>query len=94
MTHLKPIQNSSLLTPYEHFFMQSLHKAGKLISEQNPYEPNILLQLAINLSHPPSWPCQSNNNLRTVHTANVPAPHNHSQQIQVCTFLTYSLPPL
>jgi len=34
--------------------MQLLHKAGKLISEQNPLEPNLLLQLAINPSHPPS----------------------------------------
>jgi hypothetical protein len=33
--------------------MQSLHKAGKLISEQNPYQPNPLLQLAINPYHPP-----------------------------------------
>jgi hypothetical protein len=31
--------------------MQFLHKSGKLVSEQNPYEPNPLLQLAIN----PKW---------------------------------------
>ena len=53
MTLLKPLQDTSLLTPYKHFFMQSLHKARKLISQQNPYEPNPLLQLAINPYHPP-----------------------------------------
>jgi hypothetical protein len=52
VTFFKPIQNSSLLTPYEHFFMQLLHKAGKLISEQNPGEPNPPLQLTFNPSHP------------------------------------------
>ena len=56
MTLLKPLKNPSLLTPYEHFFIQSLHKTGRLISEQNPSEPNPLLQLAINPSHPPTWP--------------------------------------
>jgi hypothetical protein len=84
MTLLKPIQNTSLLSPYKHFYIQSLHKAGNLISEQNPNEPNPLIQLAINHSHPPFWPCQSNNNFHTVHTAYVPAPHDHNQ---VCTFL-------
>jgi hypothetical protein len=54
MTLLKPIQNTSLLTPYKHFYIQSLYKAGNLISEQNPFEPNPLIQLALNPSHPPS----------------------------------------
>jgi len=35
-TLFKPLKNSSLLTPYERFFIQSFHKAGRLISEQNP----------------------------------------------------------
>ena len=52
MTLLKPLNHPSLLTPYEHFFIQSFHKAGYLISEQNPGEPNPLLQMAINPSHP------------------------------------------
>jgi hypothetical protein len=56
MTLLKPLKNSSLLTPYELLFIQSLNKAGKLISEQNPGEPNPLLQLAFNPSHPPTRP--------------------------------------
>jgi hypothetical protein len=54
MTLLKLLKNPSLLTPYEHFFIQSLYKAGRLISEQNPGEPNPLLQMAINPSHPPT----------------------------------------
>ena len=54
MTLLKPLKHTSLLTPYEHFFRQSFHKAGKLISEQNPGEPNPLFQMAINPSHPPT----------------------------------------
>jgi len=36
MTFLKPIQNISLLTPYEHFFMQSLHKSCKTHFRTNP----------------------------------------------------------
>jgi len=68
---LKPINNNSLLTPYEQFFIQSFHKSGRLISEQNPGEPNPLLQLAINPSHPPTWPIQSSSNLRSAHTLNV-----------------------
>jgi hypothetical protein len=54
MRLLKPIKSTSLLFPYELFFMQSLHKAGRLISEQNPGDPHPLLQLAINPSHLPS----------------------------------------
>ena len=54
MTLLQGLQNATLLTPYEHLFIQSLHKAGRLISEQNPYEPNPLLQLAINPYLPPT----------------------------------------
>ena len=54
MTLLQGLQNITLLTPYEHLFIQSLHKAGRLISEQNPYEPNPLLQLAINPYLPPT----------------------------------------
>jgi len=53
-TLLKPLKNTSLLNPYEHFFIQSLHKAGKLISELSPGEPNPLLWLAIDSSLPPT----------------------------------------
>jgi hypothetical protein len=47
MTPLKPLSNAKMLIPYEQFYIQSLHQAGKLISEQYPSEPNPLFQLAI-----------------------------------------------
>jgi len=53
MTLLKPLNNTSLLTPYEHFFIQSLHKEAKLITEESPDEPNPLLQLDTDPSQPP-----------------------------------------
>jgi hypothetical protein len=53
MTLLKLLSTASLLTPHELFFIQSFHKEKKLISEQNPGEPNPLIQLAIDPSHEP-----------------------------------------
>jgi hypothetical protein len=35
MTLLKPLKNTSLLILYELLFIQSLHRAGKLILEQS-----------------------------------------------------------
>jgi len=54
MTLLKPVINTSLLTPYEQFFIQAFHKSGNLVSEQNPGETSPLLQMAINNSRPPT----------------------------------------
>jgi len=54
MALLKPLKNTPLLTPYEHFFMQSGRKARRLIFEQNPGEPNQLHQMAYNPFHPPT----------------------------------------
>ena len=94
MTLLKPLKNTSLLTPYEHVIIQSLHKAGRLNAEQSPSEPNPLLKLAIDSSHPPTLPHQSDNNFHTVHTACVPAPHDYGQQNQVCIqSITKTHPP-
>jgi len=50
MTLLKPLQNKSMLLPYEQFHIQSLHQAGKLIPEQYLNDPNPLFQLTF--SHP------------------------------------------
>jgi hypothetical protein len=50
MTPLKPLSNAKMLIPYEQFYIQSLHQAGKLISEEYPGKLNPLFQLAI---HPP-----------------------------------------
>jgi hypothetical protein len=54
MTLLKSLKNTSLLAPYEQFFIQAFHKSGRLVSEQNPGELNPLLQMAINPAHPPT----------------------------------------
>jgi len=52
MTLLKPLSNTYLLMPYEQYYIHSLHKEGKLISEQSPGDPNPLLLLAIGPSQP------------------------------------------
>jgi hypothetical protein len=51
MTPLKPLSNVKMLIPYEQFYIQSLHQAGKLISEQYPGEPSPLFQLAVHPRH-------------------------------------------
>jgi hypothetical protein len=53
MTLLKPLNNTTMLIPYEQFFIQSLYQEGKLIPEQYPSEQNPLLQLAIDPSYTP-----------------------------------------
>jgi hypothetical protein len=73
MTLLKPVTNTSLLTHYELFFIQSLGHTKKLIPEQHTSDPNPLFQLAFK---PPSWPNQSGHILCAVHTSNSPALHN------------------
>jgi hypothetical protein len=73
MTLLKPLNNTSLLNPCEHLFIQSLHKEGRLISKQNPGELNPLIQLAIDPSQKlPTLKNHSSNILFTVHTACYP----------------------
>jgi hypothetical protein len=51
MTLLKPLNNTTMLIPYEQFFIQSLHQKGKLIAEQYPGEPNPLFQLVTDPSY-------------------------------------------
>jgi len=48
MALLKPLNNRSLLIPYEQYYIQSLHREGKLILEQNPGEINPLFKTIIN----------------------------------------------
>ena len=52
MTLLKPLNNPSLLLPYEQYYIQSLHQAGRLIPEQSTGETNPLFQTAINPQPP------------------------------------------
>jgi hypothetical protein len=47
MTILKPLRDTTLLTPYEQYFIQTLYQKGQLIPEQSPGEKNPLVQLAI-----------------------------------------------
>jgi hypothetical protein len=54
MTLLKPLKNTSLLTPYEQFFIQEFHRYERLVSERNPGEHNPLLQMVINPAHTPT----------------------------------------
>jgi len=53
MTIFKPLKDVTLLTPYEQYFIQTLHQKGQLIPEQPPGEKNLLLQLAIDPTHTP-----------------------------------------
>jgi hypothetical protein len=55
MTLFKPIHKTSLLIPYEQFFIQSFHHEGNLIPEQGTGEHNPLFKLAFHTnitSHP------------------------------------------
>jgi len=52
LTLLKPLNNPSLLLPYEQYYIQSLHQAGRLIPEQSPGETNPLFQMVINPQPP------------------------------------------
>ena len=52
MTLLKPLNNPSLLIPYEQYYIQTLHREGKLIPEQSPGETNPLFQMAISTQSP------------------------------------------
>jgi hypothetical protein len=53
MTILKPLNYTTLLTPYEQYFIQTLYQRGQLIPEQPPGEKKPLVQLAIDHTHTP-----------------------------------------
>jgi hypothetical protein len=53
LTIPKALNNTTMLIPYEQFFMQSLHQEGHLNLEQYPGEQNLLLQLAADPSYTP-----------------------------------------
>jgi len=58
MTLLKPLGSPSMLIPHEQYYIQTLHKEGKLIPEY-PGEQNPLFQMAINSQPPHTWKDQS-----------------------------------
>ena len=53
MTILKPLKDTTLLTPSEQYFIQTLHQEGQLIPEQFAGGKNPLLQLAIDPAYTP-----------------------------------------
>jgi hypothetical protein len=53
MTILKPLRDTTLVTPYEQYFIQSLYQKGQLNPQQSPGEINPLVQLAIDNTHRP-----------------------------------------
>jgi hypothetical protein len=55
MTILKSLRDTTLLTPYEQYFIQTLYQQGQLIPEQIPGEENPLVQLAIHHTNIPLY---------------------------------------
>jgi hypothetical protein len=53
MTILKPLNDTTMLIPYEQYFIQSLHQEGQIIPKQYRGEKNLLFQLAIDPSYTP-----------------------------------------
>jgi hypothetical protein len=53
MMILKPLNDMTLLTPYEQYFIQTLYQKGQLIPKQPPGEKNPLVQLAIDPTYTP-----------------------------------------
>jgi len=51
VTLLKPLNNTTMLTPYEQFFIKSTYQQGKIIMEQAPGEQNPLFQLIIDRAY-------------------------------------------
>ena len=51
MKLLKPTNHTSMLIPYELFFVHSQHQHDQLSTEQNPGENNPFIQLGIDTIH-------------------------------------------
>ena len=73
ITLLKPLNNPSLLLPYEQYYSQSFHQEGKLIPEQSPGETNPLFLTFINTN--PHIPHEQASSA----SACIRIPHIHSQ---------------
>ena len=69
-----------MLTPYEQFYIQTLHMEGKLIPEQYQGDTNPLFELAIHLSHTPHDKSQLHN-------------HPHPGSIACCSARNSRPPP-
>ena len=53
MTILKPLKDTTLLTPYEQYITQTLHQEGQLFPKQFAGGKNPLLQLATDPAYTP-----------------------------------------
>ena len=73
MTLLKPLNNPSLLLPYERYCIQSLHQEGKRIPEQSPGETNPLFQRSLKPN--PHIPHEQISSA----SACIQIPHHHNQ---------------
>jgi len=84
MTLLKSLNNPRLLIPFEQYYIQSLHRKGKIIPEQNPGEINPLSKMAINPQPPhPTWTDQLCCNLLHGHHPNQPHQNSNERQNKV-----------
>jgi hypothetical protein len=86
---LKPLNDTTMLTPFEQYFIQTLHQEGQLIPEQSPWGEKRNTSPACHwpLLHT-TWRNQSSNFLHTVHvvpSCRSPNPCLQQQQ-QVRTF--------
>jgi hypothetical protein len=80
MKLLKPINHTSMLIPYELFFIQSHHQHGQLISKQNPGEINPLIQLGLDTvkTHVTTWSIITGTIPKPVPTQTSPQPSPHA----------------
>jgi len=53
MTLLELLNNPNMLTPFEQFYIQTLHREAKLIPEQCPGDSDPLFELTIHPTHAP-----------------------------------------
>ena len=86
MTLLKHLNNPSLLIPYEQYYIQTLHREGKLILEQSPGEAKPLFQMAISTQPPHTTQTEQQClNLQNGHFQTSSAINPNTQRSQVCT---------
>ena len=85
ITILKPLNDTTMLTPYEQYFIQTLHQEGQLIPEQSPGEkPFSSLPLTLPTHHLKK-PVKQLPSYRT-HSATLPLSETRPTTTQVRTF--------
>jgi hypothetical protein len=74
MTLLKPLNGTTMLTPYEQYSIQSLHREGQLIPEQYLGEKKLPFQLALEPSYTPLEETSVATSSYRKHSATLPLP--------------------